>query len=331
MTNQKYSEAFQVHRWQRDYGNPILPPGPEWFDVRRCMNPFVVRQQDLYLMFYSGADSSGVQRICLATARVGDIRNWTRNGPILDVGETGSFDEMWCVLPCVHKFGNRWHLYYTGRNSQQEKGLQSFAGIGLAVSEDLYHWQRYSQEPVLRGDGFNQWSGNEGVAGGGSIVEIPQQDGRVLYRMYYTLATGTPNPDLLIDQAKCAVVAHSWDGIEWFDKQVVMMPRLEVRYENAATIALNVWKTATNWRAIYAGIGSQFGAYSICEATSRDGLHWERGLPGENLALPPQGEGWESQMTEYPNIVREEGQLRLFYCGNGYGATGIGTAVAEEL
>ncbi|MCX5659705.1 MAG: hypothetical protein NTW19_08290, partial [Planctomycetota bacterium] len=95
---------------------------------------------------------------------------------------------------------------------------------------------------------------------------------------------------------------------------------------------LIVWKTKSGWRAIYAGIGTQFGAYAICEASSVDGDIWERGQPGENLSIPPTGgHGWESHMTEYPNVIEENGKLRLFYCGNGYGATGIGTAVAEMI
>jgi hypothetical protein len=136
---------------------------------------------------------------------------------------------------------------------------------------------------------------------------------------------------LRVDQAKQSVVAHSRDGLTWFDKRVVLRPREDADYENAATIALNVWRTRTRWRAIYAGIGTRFGAYSICEAVSNDGLDWERGRPGENLALPPVGNGWESKMTEYPNVIEEDGKLRLFYCGNGYGATGIGAAIAEKL
>ena len=40
-------------------------------------------------------------------------------------------------------------------------------------------------------------------------------------------------------------------------------------------------------------------------------------------------------MVEYPSVIREgEGtssRLRLFYCGNGYGQTGIGTAVEAPL
>jgi predicted GH43/DUF377 family glycosyl hydrolase len=235
------------------------------------------------------------------------------------------------VLPCVHRLGGRWHLYYSGRSADKGTGLQAFRGIGLAVSDDLKSWKRHSDEPVLLGDGFAEWPGNTGIAGGGRILDVPQPGGKPRLRMYYTLATGKPSKKLQEDQAKQSVVAHSDNGIKWTDRRVVLRPRPEVDYENAGVIALNVWKTRTRYRAIYGAIGSRFGAYSICEAVSDDGLTWERGGPGENLALPPSGAGWESKMTEYPNVIEEDGKLRLFYCGNGYGATGIGTALADML
>lgn len=322
--------AFRVHRWERNPHNPVLPPGGGDFDVGCCMNPFALRVGDEYYLYYAGADRSGGRRICLAVAPVRDLSRWRRLGPLFERGAKGAFDEVWCVLPCVHRIGRRWHLYYTGK-SAREGGLQSFWGMGLAVSDDLLHWEKASPDPVLLGGGFAEWPGNRGIAGGGRILDLPQPGGRVLYRMHYTLPTGSTSPDLLVDQAKQSVIAHSYDGLEWFDRRVVLRPRLDADYENAATIALNVWRTPRRWRAIYAGIGSRFGSYSICEAVSEDGLAWERGRPGENLSLPPSGTGWERQMTEYPNVIAEDGRLRLFYCGNGYGATGIGTAVADPL
>jgi hypothetical protein len=322
---------LRAHAWQRDGANPILPPGGGAFDVGCCMNPFVLRRDDEYWLYYAGADAQGRRRICLATAPVDDIRSWRRRGPLLELGGREAFDERWCVLPCVHRFGTRWHMYYTGRSNDNAAGLQGFRGIGLAISDDLLNWRKISDEPLLRGDGFPEWPENRGIAGGGNIIELPQADGRTLYRMHYTLATGTPSRDLRVDQAKQSVIAHSWDGREWFDRRVLLRPRADADYENAAAIALNVWRTRMRWRAIYAGIGSRFGAYSICEAVSSDGLRWERGEPGANLALAPIGSGWESRMTTYPNVVREGDRLRLFYCGNGYGATGIGTAVANML
>lgn len=322
---------FRIHKWKRDANNPVLRPGPEPFDVGCCMNPFVVREGDTYLLFYAGADSKGQRRICLAEAPVSDPGNWVKRGPIFDLGEPGAFDEFWCVLPCIYQFGDEWHLYYTGRNSRRDEGLQSFTGIGLAVSRDLRSWRRFGREPVLDGGGFSQWPDNRGVAGGGRIHPAGSVDGRPLYRMHYTMPTGRPSADLRIDQEKHSAIVHSHDGISWFDKRIIMSPRPDADYENAATIALNVWPVEGGWRAIYAGIGTRFGAYSICEARSHDGLVWDRGEPDENLSLAPVGEGWESKMTEYPHVVDEGDMLRLFYCGNGYGATGIGMAVAEKL
>ncbi len=322
---------FRVHAWQRDARNPILPPGGGEFDKTCCMNPFVVTREGEYWLFYAGGDAKGRRRICLATCPIDDVTKWQRRGPLFDLGGKGSFDETWCVLPCVHRIGGKWHLYYTGRSAQSGAGLQGFWGMGLATSDDLRHWTKHSSDPILTGDGFADWPKNRGIAGGGPIEELPQADGRTLYRMHYTLPTGTPSKDLLVDQAKQSVVAHSFDGLTWFDKRVELRPRREADYENAATIALNVWKTKSGYRAIYAGIGTKFGAYSICEATSSDGITWQRGAPGENLALPPTGKGWESKMTEYPHVVREGDHLRLFYCGNGYGTTGIGTATAVPL
>jgi hypothetical protein len=327
-TPAKPDEPFRVHDWRRDERNPILPPR-EPFDERRCMNPFAVRHEDHYWLFYGGADRDGRHRICLAVTPVDDLTGWKRLGPLFATGGRDAFDELWCVLPCVHRVGGRWHLYYTGRG--RGEGLQSFRGIGLAVSDDLRRWERLRETPVLTGDGFEQWPDNRGIAGGGRIVELPQPGGRTLYRMHYTLATGRPSPKLQVDQAKRSVIADSWDGITWFDRRVVLEPRPEATYEDCATIALNVWPYGSGWRAIYAGIGTRFEAYSICEAESDDGLVWRRGRPGENLALPPAGTGWESRMTTYPNVINEDGRLRLFYCGNGYGTTGIGTAVAEPI
>ena len=323
---------FRVHQWQRDTRNPILPPGGGSFDTDRCMNPFIVTRNGEYWLYYGGSDRKGRHTICLATCPIDDLTAWKRHGPVLEPGGRGSFDELWTVLPCVHRFGDKWHMYYSSLSADRGAGLQAFRGIGLATSDDLLNWKKVSDEPVLLGDGFDEWADNKGIAGGGPIIELPQADGRTLYRMNYTLANGRPSRDLRINQAKQSVIAHSYDGITWTDRRVVLRPREEATYENAATIALNPWQLEDGtWRAMYAGIGTRFGAYSICEAASEDGLNWYRGAPGENLSLPPGTAKWENKMTEYPHVVDDGDRLRLFYCGNGYGTTGIGTAVAKKL
>ena len=108
--------AFRTHQWRRDPRNPVLPPGPDDFDATACMNPFVIREGDEYFLFYAGGDRQGGRRICLATCPVDDVAKWTRLGPLFSNGGPEDFDAWWCVLPCVHRIGGKWHLYYNGKH-----------------------------------------------------------------------------------------------------------------------------------------------------------------------------------------------------------------------
>ncbi len=296
------------------------------------MNPWAIRVDGELRLYYSGGDDDGHQRICLATAPTDRPTEFTRQGVVLDLGRPGSFDSNWCVLPLVRKFGDRWHLYYTGRDDSPA-GLQSFWGIGLATSEDGIRFERHSTYPLITGNQTEQFPNNKGIAGGGTIIEDLQPDGSTTYRLYYTLATGSPDPeDIRVDQEKHCAVCHSVDGFRWTDHRVVLSPRPNISSEDAAVAAPWVWREGNIYRMLYCGIGTRWGYYSMSEAFSDDGYEWNRGTGDEYLSLTPNPNcEWESQMVEYPSILDEGDRLRLFYCGNGYGMTGIGTATATWI
>jgi len=123
-------EPFRIHQWRRDGRNPVLKPGGIPEDVGCCMNPFALRRGDEYWLYYAGADKGGRRRVCLATAPVDDLTTWKRHGPLFDLGKKGAFDDTWCVLACVHRIGDKWRLYCTGRNSRTGDGLQKLGGAG---------------------------------------------------------------------------------------------------------------------------------------------------------------------------------------------------------
>ena len=318
--------------WKKDPDNPILPPVKgSLYDSHRCMNPFMVKTANENRLYYSGGTGREFrQRICLAISTKEAPHTFRRLGVILDNGSRKEdFDSLFCVLPCVHKFAGKWHMYYTGRDSTQN-GLQSFSGIGLAVSDDGIHFTKYSPTPVITGDQTAEFPDNKGIAGGGSILEYPQENGSTIYRMYYTIAAGTPSPDKRIDQEKHCAVCHSRDGINWHDHRIILSPRKDVTNEDVAVAAPFVWRDNRGYRMIYSGIGTRWQAYSLSEAFSEDGYTWQRGNGNENLTLAPDpASPWESEMVEYANVIPEGNSLRLYYCGNGYGSTGIGTATAQ--
>jgi predicted GH43/DUF377 family glycosyl hydrolase len=324
--------------WLRDAHNPVLPPGPAGgFDAGCAMNPFALCDGETYRLYYAGADDEGRRRICLATAAVadaGDPARWRRHGPLFDPGAPGSFDARWCVLPHVVQLApDRWHLYYTG-NSGRGQGLSAFPGIGLAVSADGETWRRASDRPVIAPSGVPGDPDAIGVAGG-SVLRARLPGGGGEWRFYYT-GCPTNGDDLFRNQQKTCCLAVSADGVRWEKRGAVLRRDPDRDYENVAAAGPVVRQEADGtYRMWYSAIGTRWGYYSICYAESEDGLRWRRGARyGDNLQLAPAGTGWERQMVEYPAVLADGGageRLRLFYCGNGYGASGIGTAVAGPL
>ncbi len=316
-------------RWVRDERNPVLPPGKSGpFDAARCMNPWVLRIGDEYQLYYSGGDAKGHQRLYLATAPVDDVSNWTRRGPLLENGPAGSFDARWCVLPHVVQVApDRWHLYYTG-NAGRGSGLSAFPGIGLATSTDGRTWTKHKGSPVLLRSGQHGDPDAIGMAGG-SVLKVKLVDGQTEWRFYYTgcPTIGSPLP---LNQQKTICLAVSSDAIRWKKQGAVLYRDPNRTYENIGVAGPVVHQTDNGeFRMWYSAIGTKWGYYSICYAESDDGIHWRRGPKvGDNLQLTPQGSGWERQMVEYPSVIAEGKRLRLFYCGNGYGQSGIGTAVS---
>lgn len=55
------------------------------------MNPFVIRQDDEYFLFYAGGTRQDGRQICLAICPVSDVSKWMRLGPLFPVGEAGQF------------------------------------------------------------------------------------------------------------------------------------------------------------------------------------------------------------------------------------------------
>lgn len=321
--------------WVRDARNPILPPQKNSdYDCGGCMNPWVVREGEQYYLYYGGWGADKHRRVCLATAPMDALGEWERHGPVIELGEHGEFDGNWCVLPHVIKLDDReWRLYYTG-NSGIGTGLAMFPGLGMAFSEDGKRFRKHDRNPVIARTGRQGDPDQQGIAGG-SVLQAVLPDGSVQWRFYYT-GCPTLGKDVFLDQQKTICLAVSRDGIEW-EKQGAVMLRNPLRdYENVAVAGPVVQQLPDgSYRMWYSAIGTRWGYYSICYAESDDGIAWNRGTHyGDNLQLGPRhgtAGNWESMMVEYPSVIREDGRLRLFYVGNNYGLTGIGTALSTSL
>lgn len=74
--------------------------------------------------------------------------------------------------------------------------------------------------------------------------------------------------------------------------------------------------------------GGAAGPYRIGCAESADMLSWSR--DDSKAGIAPSVSGWDSDMVCYPHVVRVGDRHLMFYCGNGFGASGFGVAELEE-
>ncbi|AEB11648.1 family 43 glycosylhydrolase [Marinithermus hydrothermalis] len=86
-------------------------------------------------------------RVGYATSR--DLKRWTPGGVVLEPGVPGSWDDLSIWTGSVIAHEGRYYMLYTGRSREEAGRMQR---IGLAVSEDLVHWERHPENPVLEAD-----------------------------------------------------------------------------------------------------------------------------------------------------------------------------------
>ena len=70
--------------------------------------------------------------------------------------------------------------------------------------------------------------------------------------------------------------------------------------------------------------------YDLGYATSVDGMAWQRMDQAAGLERGPHG-SWDAEMIGLSSLLETGSDASMFYNGNGYGATGFGVAVAEEV
>ncbi|HUB78067.1 MAG TPA: hypothetical protein VMB03_04675 [Bryobacteraceae bacterium] len=118
-------------------GGIVLPTGPymSWDEIG-VSDPYVVRIDPYFYLYYTGLDRGRRQR--LGVARSADGVHWEklRTNPILAPGDPGSFDEKGLGEPAVWQWGGYYWMLDTGRDSAENRRL------GLARSLDGVHWTK---------------------------------------------------------------------------------------------------------------------------------------------------------------------------------------------
>lgn len=241
--------------------------------------------------------------------------------PLFELGELGTFDDDG-IMPCsVVDLGNGTiFMYYVGWNRGVTVSYRN--SIGLAVSKDNGHsFQRMFQGPVI-----DRCKNEPHMAASPCILKLGNT-----WHGWYTSGTKWSIVDGKTEPIYTIRYATSKDGINWerdghtcikqtHEQEAFARPT--VLYEN------NIYKMWYNFRDSQ-DYRDGAGSYRLGYAESENGRDWIR---KDNEIIIPESDAnsWDSYMQCYPNILKTEKELLLFYNGNGFGRDGLGY-VSQEV
>jgi hypothetical protein len=219
------------------------------------------------------------------------------------------FDDCGASVGCLVAVGQRRYLYYMGWHVTDAVPWQN--AIGLAISDGPGKpFRRVSNSPVLDLDATDPYTL--------SYPWVRYDDGR--FRMWYgsNVAWGQHKSDM----RHLIKYAESDDGIAWHRDNVVV-----IDFDGPDEYAICrpcLLKDTHGYRMWFCARGT---SYRIWEASSKDGIVWDRCRDAP--AVDVSASGWDSEMTAYPCVFDHRGVRYMLYAGNGFGRSGFGLAVWE--
>ncbi|NWL76374.1 hypothetical protein DM872_05875 [Pseudomonas taiwanensis] len=230
--------------------------------------------------------------------------------PVLSPGPIGCFDDSGCSIGSIVRVGDLHYLYYMGWNLGVTVPWRN--SIGLAISADGGQtYRRHSLAPLMDRSAEDPYTLSYPWV-------VRNTDG---WHMWYgsNLEWGATQADM----SHFIKYASSDDGLSWSrNGHVVITPESESEYAFARPCVVQQGGKHLMWYA-YRG-----ESYRIGYAESHDGRTWTR---RDELSGITVSEGhWDGLSIEYPSVFSHQGRQYLLYCGDGYGKTGFGIAVATD-
>lgn len=125
--------------------------------------------------------------------------------------------------------------------------------------------------------------------------------------------------------------AYSRDGINWevTDSVSCISGNNEAIAQPCVVKENNKYYMWYSYRKTLDYRTNKDNSYRIGYAESGDGTNWIR--KDEAVGIAVSETGWDSEMIEYPYVIKIKDKWVMFYNGNGFGKSGIGLAISDVL
>ncbi|MFC7514226.1 hypothetical protein ACFQUU_04325 [Herbaspirillum sp. GCM10030257] len=314
--------VFSWKRLGKLFDPQLLHPHPWMMEFAQCPTPLLLDEHTVRVFFATRPqrDSKGlyVSRpgyVDLSRYNLQDIKAVSPQ-PLLELGQTGAFDEFGIMPSSVVRDGNDLYMYYTGWTRMES--VPYTTAIGVAVSHD--HGKTFSRiapGPVLG------LSLDEPYMVNSPIVKIINDCWHMWYVSGKRWIETEAGPEIVFQHAH----ATSSDGLHWKQRRTSIVPALS---DDECQDLLCPIQIDGQWHAFFAyrnatGFRTRHErAYRLAYARSDDLQNWTRyEIPS---LLERSDEGWDSQMICSTQFLEMDGRRWLFYCGNEFGRAGFGAA-----
>lgn len=308
-------------KWEKK-GLVYSAGGKHWWDKSHAQEPVAEILEDRMRIYYSSRDAENRSHTSYIETDVNDPGKilFEKSEPILPLGERGSFDDDGVMPSCIMDHDGKKFLYYTGWHRGEE--FPYLNSIGLAISEDGgVTFNRYGDKPLIEVSGEGEFTGTPFVMYDGGVFRM-----WYLHCIQWVEVSGLREPVYNIRHAE------SQDGKKWTpsDKAVIELNEGEGGISSPSVLKEDgIYKMWYSYRRSVDYRTNKDSSYRIGYAESNDGIHWIR--KDDEAGIERSDEGWDSDMTAYPYVVRKDNTRYMFYNGNGFGKSGLGYAVSNVL
>lgn len=222
-------------------------------------------------------------------ARWLEPQDWRRDtdGPILELGPAGSFDDTHIFAPCVARLDERYYLWYSGSTGTVAERVFD---LGLATSRNGREFSRHSAKPV-----FHFGDGKHSIL---TATLLRRADGAVL-RENGRLRIWFSSTDFVGGSGLHRLhESTSEDGITWTAPSPAQL---------ANVYAPTILKEGSRYRMWYTDVSAELWTIRLAEC--EDGRRWN--VHPEPVLRVEQA--WEKQRLFYPVVLKADDVYLMWY------------------
>ena len=297
--------------------------------VHYAQNPNVLELEDRLRIYFTCRPERDQQGNCVSNTAYADFEKkppfrlmGVADAPVLQPGGPGDFDEFGIMPGSVLqiKEKNEIWLYYVGWTRMQSVPYKW--SNGLAISKDNGKtFTRYSKGPIM-----------SAVFNDPYLQACPRamQLGPREFIMWYNAGTEWNLLDGHYESVYITRFATSADGVHWSQENRQVIPTIVPKECQTSASFIEFGGRNHVFFSYRHGLNfrNKENGYRIGYAYGDNYVDWTRADEENNFTVSEKG--WDSEMVCYPHVVKLDGSVYMFYCGNNFGQRGFGVAVLEN-